>query len=182
MRLFRGRLEVRHLKTVGPVRIYWDRWRLRGPGTLILDLDTLLGAAAPATRLMLDLKGFAPRLGRAVLTALDRHPDAEVTLCARRWRHLAAFEGRPNVRLVRSVGNRTQLRSVRRLLATRPLDGISIHRRLLTPALVTELRANVPLVLTWPVNTVEIADLLSGWGVNGLISDRPHVLGVRAAA
>lgn len=181
VRLFRGRLEVRHLKTVGPVRIYWDRWRLCGPGAAILDLDTLLAAAAPTTRLMLDLKGFDRRLGRAVLGALERHPDARVTLCARHWRHLAAFEGRQNVRLVRSVGNRTQLRAVRRLLATRPLDGISIHRRLLTPALVTELRERVPLVLSWPVNTVELAALLAGWGVNGLISDRPQLLDPRTA-
>lgn len=182
MRLFRGRLEVRHLKTVGPVRIYWDRWRLCGPRAAILDLDTLLAAAAPATRLMLDLKGFDPRLGGAVLAALDRHPAARVTLCARHWHHLAAFEGRPGVELVRSVGNRTQLRAVRRLLATRPLDGISIHRRLLTPAVVAELRERVPLVLSWPVNTEEIASLLAGWGVNGLISDRPQLLAPLSAS
>jgi glycerophosphoryl diester phosphodiesterase len=182
VRLFRGRLEVRHLKTVGPVRIYWDRWRLCGPRAAILELETLLATAAPTTRLMLDLKGFDPRLGRAVRAALDRQPDARVTLCARHWTHLAAFEGRPGVELVRSVGNRTQLRAVRRLLATRPLDGISIHRRLLTPALVAELRERVPLVLSWPINTPEIGDLLAGWGVNGLISDRPQLLAARSAS
>jgi glycerophosphoryl diester phosphodiesterase len=182
VRRFRGRVEVRHLKTIGPVPIYWDRWRVCGPRTPILDLDTLLGAVAPTTLLMLDLKGFDRRLGRAVLAALDRHPDARVTLCARHWRHLAAFHDRPDVRLVRSVGSRTQLRSVRRLLATHPMDGISIHRRLLSPALVAELRERVPLVLSWPVNTKELADVLAGWGVNGLISDHPHLLGSGAGA
>jgi glycerophosphoryl diester phosphodiesterase len=181
IRYFRGRLEVRHLKTVGPVRIYWERWRLCRPGAPIIDLETLLRATAPTTRLMLDLKGFDPRLGPAVLAVLDRHPDARLTLCARHWRHLRGFEGRPNVRLVRSVGNRAQLRAVRRLLSRRPLDGISIHRRLLTPAVVSELRARVPLVLTWPVNSLETADLLAGWGVNGMISDHPHLLGSGAA-
>ncbi|HEY7258015.1 MAG TPA: glycerophosphodiester phosphodiesterase [Gaiellales bacterium] len=180
--LFRGRLEVRHLKTVGPVRIYWDRWRLCGPGAPIIDLETLLQAAAPTTRLMLDLKGFHPRLGSALLAALERHPDVQVTLCSRHWRHLAAFEGRPNVRLVRSVGNRAQLRAVRRLLSHRPLDGISIHRRLLTPAVVSELRARVPLVLSWPVNSSDAAELLAGWGVNGLISDHPQLLGAGAGS
>ncbi len=173
---------MRHLKTVGPVRIYWDRWRLCGPGAPILDLLTLLGATAPTTRMMLDLKGFDPRLPAALKAALDRHPDIHVTLCSRHWRHLTPFEDRPNVRLVRSVGNRAQLRAVRRLLARRPLDGISIHRRLLTPELVAELRTRVPLVLTWPVNTTEIAALLAGWGVNGLISDRPQILASGAGA
>lgn len=180
--LFRGRLEVRHLKTFGPVRMYWDRWRLCGPGAPIFDLDTLLGAAAPTTRVMLDLKGFDPRLPTALRATLDRHPGTQVTLCSRHWRHLMPFEGRANVALVRSVGNRAQLRAVRRLIARRPFDGISIHRRLLTPELAAELRARVPLVLTWPVNTTEVADLLAGWGVNGMISDHPQLLSAGAPA
>ena len=28
VRLWRGRLEVRHLKTLGPIPVLWDRWRL----------------------------------------------------------------------------------------------------------------------------------------------------------
>jgi glycerophosphoryl diester phosphodiesterase len=180
--LFRGRLEVRHLKTVGPIPIYWDRWRVCGPDAVTLDLDTLLAAVHPTTELMLDLKGFSRRLGAGVLTALERHPEARVTLCSRNWRHLTPFEGRPGVRLVRSVGNRSQLRAVRRHLASHPLDGVSIHRRLVTPALVAELRRRVPLVMTWPVNTRETAHRLAEWGVNGLISDHPHALGGNAAS
>jgi glycerophosphoryl diester phosphodiesterase len=178
--LFRGRLEVRHLKTVGPLRIYWDRWRLAGPGAVGLDLDALLDAARPTTELMLDLKGFDRRVAAAVLEALDRHPGARVTLCSRHWGHLTPFEGRPGVRLVRSVGNRPQLRAVLRHLSARPLDGVCIHRRLLTPGLVAELRGTVPFVMTWPVNTREAAVRLAGWGVNGLISDHPRVLGAAA--
>jgi glycerophosphoryl diester phosphodiesterase len=175
--LFRGRLEVRHLKTLGPIRIYWDRWRLAGPGAVTLDLDTLLEAAHPATELMLDLKGFNRRIGAAVLAALERHPEARVTLCSRHWGHLTPFEGRPGVRLVRSVGSRSQLRAVWRHLASRPLDGVALHRRLVTPAVAAELRARVALVMTWPVDTRESALRLAGWGVNGLITDRPNALG-----
>lgn len=152
-----------------------------GPGAVTLDLDTLLGAAHPATELMLDLKGFDRRIRAAVLAALERHPDARVTLCSRHWRHLTLFDGRPGVRLVRSVGNRSQLRAVWRELASRPLDGVALHRRLVTPAIAADLRARVPLVMTWPVNTRETADRLAAWGVNGLISDRPHALGATAA-
>ena len=31
LHLFRGRLEVRHLKTVGPLPILWDQWTLAAP-------------------------------------------------------------------------------------------------------------------------------------------------------
>ena len=179
--LFRGRLEVRHLKTVGPIPIYWDRWKLCGPGAVTLDLETLLATARPTTELMLDLKGLDRRVGARVVDALDRHPGSRLTICSRHWGHLAPFEGRDDVRLVRSVGNRSQLRAVWRHLASRPLDGVCVHRRLLTPALVAELHGSVPLVMTWPVNTAELARRLAGWGVNGLVSDDPPALGTAAA-
>ena len=60
--LFRGRLEIRHLKTVGPLRLYWDRWELASPWRSRLLLGDVLEAAAPSTELMLDLKGKNPRL------------------------------------------------------------------------------------------------------------------------
>src|SRR6188508_3273249 len=66
--LFRGRLEVRHLKTLGPLGVLWDRWYLAPPGTPRLELHELL--AATDTALMLDLKGGG-RLGRRVAAALD---------------------------------------------------------------------------------------------------------------
>src|SRR4051812_45642760 len=68
--LFRGRLEVRHLKTLGPLPVLWDRWYLAPPGTPRLELHQVLAAAGPETALMLDLKGGA-RLARRVAGALE---------------------------------------------------------------------------------------------------------------
>ncbi len=31
VRLFRGRAEIRHLKTVGSLPLYWDRWAVASP-------------------------------------------------------------------------------------------------------------------------------------------------------
>ena len=45
VRLWRGRLEVRHLKTVGPLPILWDTWRLANPFAPRLELRDLLAAA-----------------------------------------------------------------------------------------------------------------------------------------
>ena len=53
--LFRGRLEVRHRKTLGPVPILWDRWELAPPWTPRLRHDVRLAAPAPGPELLPDL-------------------------------------------------------------------------------------------------------------------------------
>jgi glycerophosphoryl diester phosphodiesterase len=165
--LYRGRLEVRHLKTLGPLPVLWDRWYLAPPDTPRVELHELLAAAAPATLLLLDLKG-GRRLGRRVAHALDR----PVTVCSRRWSALEPFAGRPDVRVIHSVGSRRQLRALRRRFAGWRLAGISIHRRLLDRATVADLRERAEMIVSWPVATVEEARELSGWGVDGVITER----------
>ena len=175
VRLFRGRLDVRHLKTVGPVPVYWDRWILRSPRTSILGLEALLGAADPSTELMLDLKGVDPRLAPRVVGAVQRHGPRPITVCARRWSSLREFDA-AGVRRIRSVGNPSQLNRLWRHLDSDPLDGVSVKLALLTEDIVTRLRSLTPLVMTWPVNRGDVARRLAGWGVNGLISDQPGEL------
>lgn len=176
VRLFRGRLEVRHLKTVGPLPILWDRWELAAPWAPRLLLGALLEATAPATELLLDLKGPRRRLGALVVTALMPYlASRRFTVCARSPRVLEPFVGLP-VRRFHSVGTRRQLA---RLLsgpgATRP-DGISIHARLLDSDVVRELRRTADVIVTWPVNRLEDARRLAEMGVDGLISDEPSAL------
>jgi glycerophosphoryl diester phosphodiesterase len=175
--LYRGRLEVRHLKTLGPLPVLWDRWYLASPRTPRLELAGLLAAAGPGTPLMLDLKGRDPRLSARVARELARRPaGAAVTVCSRSWRLLEPFRGEPGVRVVHSVGSRRQLRALRRRFAGRRLGGISIHRKLLDPATVADLRARAELVITWPVSTAEEARRLGAWGVDGVITERFEAL------
>ena len=69
--LFRGRLEVRHAKTVGPVPLLWERWYLLPRDTPRPLLGDLLAAAESLdTALMLDLKGPDPRMAGAVARAV----------------------------------------------------------------------------------------------------------------
>ncbi len=176
--LFRGRLEVRHLKTLGPVPILWDRWKLASPFRPRLLLADLLAAAGSQTELVLDLKGRDRRLAEQVLEALrpGLRAGAVVTICARSWPLLDVFSGLEGVRGVHSVGSARQLRRLRRHASGKRVDGVSIHERLLDSRTVHELRELADVVMTWPVNTLDRARELTACGVDGLISDRPGLL------
>jgi hypothetical protein len=170
VRRYRGRVEVRHLKTLGPLPILWDRWYLANPFTprlLLRDLLAALGDGEP----MLDLKGRDPRLGTDVLGLLQPYVAAgrQATVCARSRRLLEPFVDLPGVSVVHSVGSRRQLRALQR--STPSVDGISIHERLLDRETVRDLRERARIVMTWPVVTLERARELASWGVDGLISE-----------
>jgi glycerophosphoryl diester phosphodiesterase len=167
--LFAGRLEVRHRKTLGPIPILWDRWELAPPGTPRMELDELLSEAAPATELMLDLKGHDRRIGERVMLAVEAAGrPGRVTVCSQDWRLLEPLRAAGGIRVVHSVGNARQLARLRRRHAT--LNGISIHQRLLDAAVVDDLRQRAEVVLSWPVESVALARRLAAWGVQGLIS------------
>jgi glycerophosphoryl diester phosphodiesterase len=176
--LFRGRLEVRHLKTLGPVPILWDRWKLGNPLRQRLLVAELLSAAGEGTELVLDLKGRDRRIGELVLEALRPHLERgiRVTICARSWPLLEPLRGQAGVRRIHSIGSARQLERLRRQARGGRVDGVSIHERLLDPRTVDELRELAEVVMTWPVNTLERGRELLVCGVDGLISDRPSLL------
>jgi glycerophosphoryl diester phosphodiesterase len=171
--LFAGRPEVRHLKTLGPVPILWDRWRLAPPRAPRLTLGELLEAADRETELMLDLKGRDARLCAHVAEALRRHRDGvPTTVCSRTWALLEPLRAVDGVRLVHSAGSRRQLAALLAGRAGARLDGVSVHRRLLDPAQTLALRERAALLLCWPVATVAEARALWEWGVQGVITEQ----------
>jgi glycerophosphoryl diester phosphodiesterase len=179
--LFRGRVEIRHLKTLGPLPVFWDCWQLAPPWRAHLQLSDLLAAASPETELMLDLKGKDPRLAERVIAELEPYfAKRRLSICTRAWPLLEAFDGLP-VRRIHSVGTARQLRAlIRRANASR-IEGVSIHERLLDLAAVTELRRVTGIVMTWPVKALTRAAELARLGVDGLISDRPGAISGLAA-
>ncbi|TCO20300.1 glycerophosphoryl diester phosphodiesterase [Kribbella steppae] len=163
---FRGRLEVRHLKSLGPWWL-WDHGEfVRRRDTPLLELADLLAALDGDSRLLLDLKGVHPRLAKRLAAAL---PDAPITLCTQHWWMLDTFREHPQVRLVLSAGSRRGLHRLRRRLRNRPSYGVCVHRRLLTPELVTELRRGADAVFTWPVDTKEALHHARHLDVDGVI-------------
>lgn len=178
MHLFRGRIEVRHLKTLGPVPILWDRWRLANPFAPRLGAAELLEAVGPQTGLVLDLKGRDRHLGNAMSEALAPRLAAggRTTVCARHWPLLDVFRDVQGVRRVYSVGSARSLRRLRRRAGGERIQAVTIHERLLDSPTVLELRELSDTVMTWPVNTLERAHELVRWGVDGLITDHPGLV------
>jgi glycerophosphoryl diester phosphodiesterase len=177
IRLFRGRLEVRHLKSVGPIPLLWDRWKLANPFAPRLTLDELLEHAGEKTELMLDLKGRNPRISSRVIAVLRGRATGSVTICARHWPFLGAFADMPRVRVVYSVGSRRQLgQLLRRFGLGDTVPGVSVNQRLLDAQVVAELRSRSSLVMSWGVEDHARAQDLRGWGVNGIISSDRELL------
>jgi glycerophosphoryl diester phosphodiesterase len=174
---YRGRLEVRHTKTLGPLPVLWDRWLLAPGWTPRFELAELLAVAGPSVELMLDLKGTDPGLPRAVLEARERvSPDRPLTVCSRSWRLLTPFRDVAGMRVVYSAGDRAQLCALHRVLAGPGPHAVSVDQRLLTRELVGALRRRADLLLTWTVNTTERLEELLAWGVNGITSDSLDLL------
>jgi glycerophosphoryl diester phosphodiesterase len=173
LHLRRGRLELRHLKTAGPLLVYWDRWALAPPWRRFDSVERLLATAEPQTVLMLDLKGRDPAAARMLSAALDRAGrPAPVLVSARAWGLLDEID--PS--LARRIGSAARPRQLDALIAhatARPLDGASLHLRLLEDgrARLDALREHAPTLMAWPVNRRDEADRATARGVTGLISD-----------
>ena len=170
---YRRKLEVRHLKTLGP-HLLWDRGQLlRRKGLTLPDLAAVLVALNGDSRIMLDLKGRHRDLAPQVAELLrDLAPAAPVTVCAKRWWMLDAFASDPQVRAVLSAGTRSGLWRLRRRLQARrgSAFGVSVRRSLLTPEVVRELHRKVDRVLAWPVDSRSDLDHARYLRVSGVIS------------
>lgn len=175
--LHRGRLEVRHSKTLGPIPIRWDRWSLETTVDPCLELTELLHALKPDTRVMLDLKGSNPELPPRLLDVMRRERAGhQILVCSQSWGLLESLRREPDVSLVYSIGSRRRLTAAWRLLDGGDVEAVSIHMRLLDEEIVRRLKEYVSWVITWPVNTSEQLLRLEGLGVTGVISDNPSLL------
>jgi glycerophosphoryl diester phosphodiesterase len=178
LHLRRGRLELRHLKTAGPLPVYWDRWALAPPWRRFDGLEELLAAAEPQTELMLDLKGSDPAAARMLTAVLGRAGRAaSVLVSAREWRLLDEIDPA----LAQRIGSAARPRQLDGLIAhaaQRPLDGALLHLRLLERGRerLHALREHAPTLMTWPVNRRHEVDSATARGVTGLISDNLALL------
>ena len=174
----RGHLEVRHLKTAGPLPFLWDRWELASAWAPRLGLGELLEADRHGATFMLDLKGRSTSAARAVAELLhDSGHHREVVVCGRYWPSVEVLAQLPFVRPVLSARTRGELARLRSRVTTDPAPyGVSVHLSLLDAPLVAELHRSVEIVMSWPINDLRTLDAALGLGVSGIISDEPGVL------
>ena len=173
---YRGRLEVRHLRSMGGLPWLWDATgvvhRRRHEH---LELGDLVAALGDDHRLMIDLKGVHPRLAPSVARLLrEATPDRGLSVCTKSWWMLDAFD--VPVRRVLSAATRRGLSRLRARVALAPVHGVSIRRSLLSPSLVEELHRGTDLVMTWPVDTPEALADARRLGVDAVISKEMDVL------
>jgi glycerophosphoryl diester phosphodiesterase len=174
----RGRLEVRHLKTAGPLPFLWDRWELASASAPRLGLRELLEADRHGATFMLDLKGRSEKTAFSVARLLhDLGAAGPVLVCGRYWPSVEHVGALPFVRPVLSARNRAELARLRRRLdGGPPVHGVSVHRSLLDRELVDGLLQRVEVVMTWPVNDDAALHEVLAHGVNAVISDEADVL------
>ncbi len=183
---YRGRLEVRHLKTMGGLPWLWDRGELvQRRRHSHLELAELVTALGDDHRLMIDLKGVHPRLARRVAQLLrEVSPDSSLTVCTKSWWMLDSFD--VPVRRVLSAASRRGVSRLRSRLAAGPgagpVHGVSVRLSLLTPGLVAELHRGTDLVMTWPVDTPEALARAVSVGVDAVISKDLDLLRTVVAA
>jgi glycerophosphoryl diester phosphodiesterase len=174
----RGRLEVRHLKTAGPLPFLWDRWELASASAPRLGLRELFEADRHGTTFMLDLKGRDDGTGVSVAELLhDVAADQPVLVCGRYWPSVEQVAALPFAQAVLSARNRVELARLRQRLADgSAVHGVSVHRSLLRDDIVAWLHQRVEVVMTWPVNDLVALDDVLSIGATGIISDEPEIL------
>ena len=180
---YRGAVEVRHLKTMGPVPLLWDRWKLAAGWTPRLTLPDVVRASVPATVLLLDLKGSDPLLPQMVAEAMAKAaPGRRYAVCSRNWDLLHEFRDHPDVSVFHSIGSRRQLAAAWPRLQRQDRHGVSIHRRLLSPLVVEALKEKAVAVIAWPVNDIQALGAVVACGIDGITTDSIDLLrGLRRA-
>lgn len=173
--LRRGRLEVRHAKTVGPLPLLRERWRLSPGWGPRLELEAVIEAAGPDVQLMVDLKSETLALSEGIVAAFDRRISSTYAVTTREWWLLEPFEGRDGVCLIPSAAWPHELAELMPTLGDR-FHALSMHITLVEPALMSELSGRGVSTFVWPVNTTAELERVLGAGAAGVNSDNLDLL------
>lgn len=166
---YRKKLEVRHLKTLGPLPILWDRWELAPGWTPRLHVDELLEATPDDIPVMFDLKGEDPHLPLGIIETLrNNYPDRPIIMCTRFWLQLDRIARETDITRIYSVGDQKERDGIFGRLETLEYPAVSIHKNLVNPSLMRRFDDVGAVVMAWGATTQDEADLLLSLGVDGL--------------
>ncbi|HMO54791.1 MAG TPA: hypothetical protein PJ994_09830 [Tepidiformaceae bacterium] len=174
---YRGRLEVRHTKTMGPVPLLWDRWLLEPAWRPRLSLAELVAEARHQTLLMLDLKGGHRSQSEAVIAEMRAiAPGARYMVCSQWGDSLEPFREVDEAFVMHSCGNARMVRDVVTRLNWGARHAVAAHRKLLSTDAVARLHEHAEAVVSWPINTMAAFEQVRGYGVDGITSDSLELL------
>jgi len=176
--LWHGRLEVRHAKRLWILQRQWEQWHLLPSDTTVPSFADILSSMPPDTPLLVDIKGWRPKMVRLIREALG--DERQIVASARGWWLLRHIRDRPKTTVLRSVGTRWQLWLIKRMKHSRggPTPGTVIHQGLLEPGTAGVLLKMGPDLYTWNVESKERAGELTEMGATGLIIDDSRLLTV----
>lgn len=174
---YRKRLELRHIKTMGPVPLLWDRWELhRGWGPRF-QLAHLLDDLPVSARLFLDLKGTDTQLPLDIVAYIrEKQPERRIILCGRTWAQLDRVAEEQDVTIFYSVGSDEELAAIWSRLDRMEHPAISINKRYLNAESVARFKERDVTIVTWTVNTFAEAKALHALGVDGFTTDNPELI------
>ena len=174
---YRNRLELRHIKTMGPVPLLWDRWELHPGWGHRFQLEDLLKDLPIEARLFLDLKGVDPKLPVQTIEYIRSvQADRQIILCGRTWSQLDLIEHEKGVTTFYSVGSDEELALIWDRIERMEHPAISIHKRYLVEETVRRFKEKDVTIVTWPVNTFGEAKRLHELGVDGFTTDNQELV------
>lgn len=175
--LHKGRLELRHKQTLGPIPILWEKWSIAPGWTPRYLLRDLLRDAPGDVLLFLDFKGDEMELGPEVLKELQRFaPDRIVAICGRNYPQLQTIADEPNILCFYSVGSEEEWPIAQELIAASDHPALSIEASLATPERMDWINALGGVVVCWNVQTEERMRELRALGVDGFTTDNPDLI------
>ena len=176
---YRGRLEVRHLKTAGPLPLLWDRWELASASAPRLGLDELLEADEHGTTFMLDIKGRRAAAAASVARFLHHRGHHGPVLVCGRWWHSVETVARAAVRATGPLGphpRRARPPAAAPGGRVLPCTACRSTGRSSTLSWSPSCTTTSAWSMTWAVNDLPTLDAVLAMGATGIISDEPTVL------
>jgi glycerophosphoryl diester phosphodiesterase len=175
--LHKGRLELRHKQTLGPIPVLWERWSIAPGWTPRYTLPELLNDAPDDILLFLDFKGDEMDLGPEVLKELQRSsPNRVVAICGRNYPQLQTIADAPNILCFYSVGDEKEWPVAQELVAASDYPALSIKASLATPERMDWMNGVRGTVVCWNVKSEQQMRELWELGVDGFTTDDPALI------
>ena len=175
--LHKGRLELRHKRTLGPIPILWERWAIEPGWKPRYLLRDLLRDVPDDIIIFLDFKGDEPNLGPAVLQELHQFaPDRIIATCGRNYPQLQIIDHAPNIITFYSVAEEEEWPMAQKLIAASTTPALSLLASLATQEKIDWVTARGGRVVCWGVESASEMERLTAMGVDGFTTDSDHLI------